>query len=176
MPTVTFTEAAAMVGWKSRSTLYRLAGDGRLNGYIVEENGRQLLELEPEGRPHLRDWLAGVVQQQITSPMLRTPGRHRPPPPTPEQVAEDRVAALEQRLGEALVRERDWIGAYYQFREWQTAECCADLMRALPDPAPIGDVMVTTRQLLLSRLKELDALELRSRAALQLWGKVSAGS
>jgi hypothetical protein len=36
--------------------------------------------------------------------------------------------------------------------------------------------MVTTRQLLLSRLKELDALELRSRAALQLWGKVSAGS
>jgi len=175
MATVTFSEAAAMVGWKSRSTLYRLAGDGRLDPYIVEENGKRVLELEPDGRPHLRDWLAGVVRPQIDSPTLRVPGQHRPPPPTPEQVAEDRVAALEQQLAEALVRERAWIGTYAAFRSWQQSGCDADLMRAVPDPAPIGAVMVETRQLLLARLRELDELELRSRAALRLWGKVSAG-
>ncbi len=87
---------------------------------------------------------------------------------------DDQVHQLEQRLAAALARERSWLAAYYEFREWQTTGCDADIMRALPDPAPIGEVMVQTRLLLLSKLKELDEMELSSRAALKIWGKVTA--
>ena len=63
---VTFTEAAKVLGFKSRSTLYRLK-DSELGRYVrppVCPGGAQMLELEPPGLPTLREWLDTILQQQ----------------------------------------------------------------------------------------------------------------
>lgn len=62
----TFAEAAAHLGHRSRSTLYRLRDDGRLAAYLRPggRGGAQLLELEPPDAPSLREWVAGVVRPQ----------------------------------------------------------------------------------------------------------------
>lgn len=80
MPAVTFSEAAAALGHKSRSWLYRARDDGRLSGYLRPggKGGAQLLELEPEGLPTLREWVAGVLRVQANSPAAAAS-----PPPGP---------------------------------------------------------------------------------------------
>ena len=63
---VTITEAARLLGFKSRSTLYRLR-EGALSRYLrppARDGGAQLLELEPPGLPSLKEWLDAILQGQ----------------------------------------------------------------------------------------------------------------
>ena len=63
---VTFSEAAKVLGFKSRSTLYRLK-DAELSRYLrppARAGGAQMLELAPEGLPTLREWLDTILQAQ----------------------------------------------------------------------------------------------------------------
>lgn len=66
MPAVSFSEAAAALGHRSRSSLYRMRDDGRLSDYLRPggRGGAALLELEPEGLPTLREWVRDTLQPQ----------------------------------------------------------------------------------------------------------------
>lgn len=88
------------------------------------------------------------------------------PEPSPAPAA-DAPPELEQ----LLAREREWINAYDAFRRWITDGMTLELMRRLPDPAPIGDVMVLSRDLLLERMQQLDTMERRSRFSPEQWRK-----
>jgi hypothetical protein len=70
MAAVSFSEAAQLLGHRSRSTLYRMRDDGRLAGYLRPggKGGAQLLETHPEGRRPLAEWVPGVLGPQ--SPVL----------------------------------------------------------------------------------------------------------
>lgn len=57
MAVVSFTEAARLLGYRTRATLYRCRDDGRLDGYLSGDG----LELEPEGLPPLREHLRAVL-------------------------------------------------------------------------------------------------------------------
>lgn len=61
---VTFSDAAAACGYRSRSTLYRLRDQGALTAYMRPGGPGQAerLELEPPGRPTLRQYVAGLVR------------------------------------------------------------------------------------------------------------------
>lgn len=83
-----------------------------------------------------------------------------PAPPDPEPAP---APGAPGELEQLLAREAAWIDTYAAFRRWITDGISLDLMRALPDPVSVGDVMVVTRDLLLQRLKPLDTLERRSR-------------
>lgn len=62
MAAVSFSEAARRLGHKSRSGLYRLKADGRLDPYLVDgPDGGQLVELTPAGKPTLETYLAAVL-------------------------------------------------------------------------------------------------------------------
>jgi hypothetical protein len=107
MPVVSFSEAAKVLGFKSRSTLYRLK-DSELSRYIrppAHPGGAQMLELAPEGLPTLRDWLDAVLQPQAKT--AATPPAEIPalafgaPSPAPSAEAVD-PAAVAQGLA-ALV-------------------------------------------------------------------------
>ena len=70
MSTVSFSEAALVLGMKSRSTLYRLK-DSELSRYLrppARPGGAQQLELAPDGLPSLKAWLDSVLQQQSRTP------------------------------------------------------------------------------------------------------------
>jgi hypothetical protein len=70
MPVVTLSEAAQALGFKSRSTLYRLRDAGDLADYIrppASPGGAQLLELEPRGLPPLREAVARLIRPQINN-------------------------------------------------------------------------------------------------------------
>lgn len=70
MPVVTLTEAAKALGFKSRSTLYRLKDSGDLADYIRPtpspgQAGR--LELTPRGLPPLKEHVARLIRLQINN-------------------------------------------------------------------------------------------------------------
>jgi hypothetical protein len=70
MPAVTLSEAAQALGFKSRSTLYRLRDAGDLDAYMrppASTGGAQLLELEPRGLPPLREAVARLIRPQINN-------------------------------------------------------------------------------------------------------------
>lgn len=69
MPAVTLADAARALGFKSRSTLYRLKDAGQLDQYLKPNgpSGRQLLELEPRGLPPLREAVARLVRPQMNN-------------------------------------------------------------------------------------------------------------
>jgi len=93
MPAATITDAAAALGFKSRSTLQRLKRDGFLKDYLLppDATGRQLLELEPRGLPTLRQFVAGVVQS-------RSNGHANPDHPRPDRRFEHLAAELTEAL------------------------------------------------------------------------------
>jgi hypothetical protein len=77
MPAVTLSEAAQALGFKSRSTLYRLRDAGDLADYLrppSSPGGAALLELTPPGRPPLAEHVNRCVRPQITNE-----ARHRRP-------------------------------------------------------------------------------------------------
>jgi hypothetical protein len=75
MAPVTFSEAARRLGHKSRSTLYRLRDEKRIEPYLVkDQDGKVLLELAPSGRPTLEAFLAGILDPR-RGPW--SPVRHR---------------------------------------------------------------------------------------------------
>lgn len=75
MAAVSFSEAAAHLGHRSRSTLYRLKDAGLLGDHLRPggKGGAQLLDLEPEGFPTLRDWVRGILREQTNSPTANLP-------------------------------------------------------------------------------------------------------
>ena len=85
--------------------------------------------------------------------------------PAPAATAEPAQPVIQARpeIGAILAREAEWITQYAAFREWITDGITQELLRTLPDPAPVGEVMVLCRQLLLARLLQLDAVERHSR-------------
>jgi hypothetical protein len=70
MPAVTFSEAARALGFRSRSTLFRLKEAGELADYLrppSSTGGAQLLELEPRGLPPLREAVARLIRPQVNN-------------------------------------------------------------------------------------------------------------
>ena len=65
MAIATFSETAKLMGYKTRSVLYRLKRDGLLNDYLIEVNGRDQLLLTPHGLPKLKDYLASILQWKV---------------------------------------------------------------------------------------------------------------
>ena len=62
MAIAAFTEASQILGYKSRSTLYKLKRDGLLEDYLVEIKGKSYSILKPVGKPRLKDSLASILQ------------------------------------------------------------------------------------------------------------------
>lgn len=62
MPEVSYGEAAHLLGYKSRATLYRMRDDGRLAGYL--SSGGTRIELAPPGLPPLAQHVKAVIQPQ----------------------------------------------------------------------------------------------------------------
>ena len=94
MATATFSEAAKALGFRSRSTLYRLRDSGDLAEYLrppTSTGGAHRLELEPRGLPPLREHVARLIRPQINNPE-----RHQPARPDP------RWALVAGLLSEAL--------------------------------------------------------------------------
>ena len=65
----TFAEAAKVLGYKSRSTLYKLKSDGWLDDYIIRYAGRDHLQLKPKGKPSLATHIMGVIQWRPSNPI-----------------------------------------------------------------------------------------------------------
>jgi hypothetical protein len=86
--------------------------------------------------------------------------------PTAEPPASD-CQMLQRELSEALWREQEWIQQYKHFRDfvtgWSSPGYTIELLKAIPDPAPAGDVMQNARRILLEQMKDLDRCDLRSR-------------
>ena len=68
-PICTFAEAAKILGYKSRSTLYRLKRDGWLDDYLVNVNGKDMLKLHPRGKKKLSDHIMGIIQWRPSNPI-----------------------------------------------------------------------------------------------------------
>ena len=68
------SEAALHLGFKSRTPLQRLLGDGLLEDYRAGHRGRAvLLETAPDGRPTLRERVQALTQHRIGSPLWDAP-------------------------------------------------------------------------------------------------------
>ncbi len=93
MAAVTLSDAAKALGFKSRSTLYRLRDASNLASYLQPPGptGRQLIELEPRGLPPLREHVARLIRPQINNPE-----RHRHARP------DGRWGVVAQLLSDAL--------------------------------------------------------------------------
>ena len=118
MPAVTFSEAAAALGHKSRSWLYRARDDGRLSGYLRPggKGGAQLLELEPEGLPTLCEWVPQVLRVQANSPAAAA---SPPPGPADPAAVAQGLAQLVAGLPEDQIPD---LGASRARREHYEAE------------------------------------------------------
>lgn len=94
MAIVTFSEAAKALGFKSRSTLFRLKDQGDLAGYLrppASTGGAPRLELEPPGLPPLR-----LHVERSIRPQVNNTDRNRRAPIDP------RWAVVAQALTDAL--------------------------------------------------------------------------
>jgi hypothetical protein len=70
MTTATFSEAARALGFRSRSTLFRLKDSGDLSEYLrppASPGGAQLLELTPPGRPPLAEHVNRLIRPQANN-------------------------------------------------------------------------------------------------------------
>jgi hypothetical protein len=100
MALVSFGEAAQLCGHRSRSTLYNLRNDGRLEGYLAPgPRGKPWLETHPPGREPLVSYVVSVVRFQYNPERMEqnavvqkgtsgrrhfdTPSPPAPPPPLP---------------------------------------------------------------------------------------------
>jgi hypothetical protein len=154
MDAVTFGDAAAHLGHKSRSTLYRLKRDGFLADYLRPggKGGAQLLELMPEGLPTLREHCRGILLARADSPLWRAELEPEPEPPAPadplsfwrtwgrvagpddpplsaDEAAEHAALMVVALLGPSGPRELPPTGAADWLREvsYQLREACQDV-------------------------------------------------
>jgi hypothetical protein len=83
---ISLREAAAMIGHRSPSTLYRWRIDGRLShaGYLRGEAGRWRIETDPPGLRPFANWAAGALGPQ--GPIRR---EDPPEPPARDPVADE---------------------------------------------------------------------------------------
>jgi len=167
MPVVSFSEAAKVLGFKSRSTLYRLK-DSELARYVrpaVRPGGPQLLELAPEGLPTLREWLDAVLQAQAktsTPPPADIPalafGAPSPAPSAspvdPAAVAQglaQLVAGLPEDLIPNLAESRERREHYRaELARLQALEQRGDLLPKTEIMAAAFQVARTTRDMFLA--------------------------
>ena len=70
MTICTFAEAAKILGYKSRSTLYKLKKDGWLDDYLVKFAGRDHLYLKPRGKPKLATHIMEIIQWRPNNPIM----------------------------------------------------------------------------------------------------------
>jgi len=68
-PICSFSEASKIMGYKSRSTLYRLKRDGWLDDYLVDVNGKDMLKFHPRGKQKLSDHIMGIIQWRPSNPI-----------------------------------------------------------------------------------------------------------
>jgi|TARA_B000000557_G_C20571368_1_gene357380 hypothetical protein len=71
MPYCTYSEAAKILGYQSRSTLYKVRKDGWLKNYEVNIDGKQYLDLNPRGRTPLDQYLKGILQWRPSNPIRK---------------------------------------------------------------------------------------------------------
>ena len=173
---VTFSEAAKVLGFKSRSTLYRLK-DSELARYVrppTRPGGAARLELEPDGLPSLKDWLGSILQAQAKTDAELSALAFGAPAPAPATAPADPaavaqgLATLVANLPEdqipnlATSRERR---AHYQaeLSRLQALEQRGDLLPRTEIMAAAFSVARTTRDMFLA---------MPSRLAPQLVGVV----
>ncbi len=71
MPYCTYSETARILGYFSRSTLYKVRKDGWLKPYKVSIDGKKYLDLKPRGRSPLDQYLKGILQWRPSNPIKR---------------------------------------------------------------------------------------------------------
>ena len=70
-PICTFAEAAKILGYKSRSTLYRLKRDGWLDDYIQMIDGKTYLEMDARrGKPTLARHIMGIIDWRCSNTII----------------------------------------------------------------------------------------------------------
>ena len=68
MPYCTYSETARILGYSSRSTLYKVRRDGWLKPYEVSIEGKTYLDLNPRGHSPLDVHLQGILQWRPSNP------------------------------------------------------------------------------------------------------------
>ena len=71
MPYCTYSETARILGYSSRSTLYKVKNDGWLKHYEVSIDGRNYLDLHPRGHSPLDQHLKGILQWRRSNPIRK---------------------------------------------------------------------------------------------------------
>jgi len=51
-----------LLGYKSRSQIYRILKDGWMDGYVSEVEGTKYLKMKPSGKPRLVVHMEGIAQ------------------------------------------------------------------------------------------------------------------
>ena len=75
MPVCTFKEASQLLGYKSRSTLYKLKKDGWLDDYLVNVYGIDHLDMKPRGKQKLDEYIMSIIQWRPSNP-IREMGKY----------------------------------------------------------------------------------------------------
>ena len=174
MAVVSFSEAAKVLGFKSRSTLYRLR-DSELARYVrppAHPGGAMRLELAPDGLPSLKAWLETILQAQAKTDTEIPPLAFGAPAPAPAPAPADPatvaaglaqlVAGLPEDQIPTLAESRE-RRAHYQaeLSRLQALEQRGDLLPRTEIMAAAFSVARTTRDMFLA---------LPSRLAPQLVG------
>ena len=60
-----------ILGYSSRSTLYKVRKDGWLKSYEVSIDGRKYLDLHPRGHSPLDQHLKGILQWRPSNPIRK---------------------------------------------------------------------------------------------------------
>lgn len=149
------SDAARAIG-EHRQQLHRMLKAGRIPKRLIRDTSPPMLRLEG---------LAEAVQQGKRRRIDSRPTAPLEPKPPPDPVtqAQRELAQTELRLQAVQGREAQWVERYATFRKWLAEDYVFELLHNLPDPAPVGDVMVRCRETILARLAPLDSCETASR-------------
>ena len=71
MPYCTYSETARILGYSSRSTLYKVKNDGWLKHYEVSIDGKKYLDLHPRAYSSLDQHLKGILQWRLSDPIRK---------------------------------------------------------------------------------------------------------
>ena len=71
IPYCTYSETARILGYASRSTLYKIRNDGWLKHDEVSIDGKNYLDLHPRGYSPLDEYLRGILQWRPSYPIRK---------------------------------------------------------------------------------------------------------